>query len=172
MKLDRIHAQPNAATYTIPPISVLLAEEMCGQPWCDPFAGWNSPAQVTNDLNPDAPTGSHLDALEFLQGHPRQHFAGVLYDPPYSFGQAKEVYESIGLTTPERFTCMDFWAAIRDEITRVVKPAGKVISFGWTSTGMGLARGFRMDRILLVPHGGGRNDTICTVEVLAQAALL
>jgi hypothetical protein len=27
------------------------------------------------------------------------------------------------------------------------------------------SRGFTMKRILLVPHGGAKNDTICTVEI-------
>ena len=31
--------------------------------------------------------------------------------------------------------------------------------------GVGIKRGFEMTRILLVPHGGNKNDTICTVEV-------
>jgi len=35
---------------------------------------------------------------------------------------------------------------------------------GWNSMGLGINRGFRMDRILLVPHGGSKNDTIVTVE--------
>ena len=42
---------------------------------------------------------------------------------------------------------------------------GKVLCFGWNSMGCGMKRGFDMKRILLVPHGGSRNDTICTVEV-------
>jgi hypothetical protein len=31
--------------------------------------------------------------------------------------------------------------------------------------GMGKNRGFKIKRILLVPHGGAKNDTIVTVEV-------
>ena len=34
------------------------------------------------------------------------------------------------------------------------------------------SRGFRMDRVLLVPHGGARNDTIVTVETKIQGRLL
>lgn len=35
---------------------------------------------------------------------------------------------------------------------------------GWSSQGLGLGRGFTMTEILLVPHGGSKNDTIVTVE--------
>ena len=58
---------PNAWTFTIKPIRDLLKEEVTDGLWCDPFAGKNSPAQVTNDLNPERDTTYHLDALEFLK---------------------------------------------------------------------------------------------------------
>lgn len=47
----------------------------------------------------------------------------------------------------------------------MVKIGGKVITFGWNSGGIGYKYGFEIERILLVPHGGWHNDTICTVEV-------
>ncbi len=45
--------------------------------------------------------------------------------------------------------------------------------FGWNTGGLGKGRGFSLDRILLVPHGGTRNDTIVTVEtkLLAGSAI-
>lgn len=39
-----------------------------------------------------------------------------------------------------------------------------VISFGWNTNGMEINRGFKIEEILLVAHGGAHNDTICTVE--------
>ena len=35
--------------------------------------------------------------------------------------------------------------------------------------GFGIQRGFKMERILLVPHGGPHNDTIVTVERKIQS---
>ena len=72
---------------------------------------------------------------------------------------------------PERYTTTEYWRMCRTELARVVKPGGKVICCGWNTTGMGKSRGFRMDRILLVPHGGQRNDTIVTVETKIQPRL-
>jgi hypothetical protein len=43
---------------------------MNGGVWCDPFAGRNSPAQITNDLDPKINTTYHLEALEFLKQQP------------------------------------------------------------------------------------------------------
>lgn len=62
--LERKPAQPNKYTFTIPPIKVLLAQEINGGVWCDPFAGMTSPAQVKNDLNPEANAGAEFSAWE------------------------------------------------------------------------------------------------------------
>ena len=51
-----------------------------------------------------------------------------------------------------------------DEIKRILKPNGLALCFGWNSNGIGKTRGFEMLEVLLVPHGGSKNDTICTAE--------
>jgi hypothetical protein len=170
--MERKHAQPKKWTFEIPPIRALLGIEMNGGLWCDPFAGMKSPAQVKNDLNPQANAEFHMDSLDFLKTQPSEHYDGVLYDPPYSFRQASECYKTHGR---ERLTAsvtnMKYWADCRDEITRIVKLGGKVLCFGWSSTGMGMSRGCEMKRVLMVPHGGSRYDTICTVEIKNENVL-
>jgi len=160
-KMERFWAMPSRWTFTIKPIKRLLEEEKVkglfkvGN-WIDPFAGKNSPADLTNDKDPTMPTDFHLDALDFLKQQKGQ-FDGCLYDPPYSFTQAKK-YGWKG------FSRQDYWANVKNEIARIIKPGGKVISFGWNSNEMGKVRGFKIKRILLVAHGGSKNDTIVTVE--------
>lgn len=162
MRIERRFGQPNRHTFLIHPISQLLAEELTPGSWYDPFAGFNSPAQHTNDGNPESPAADHLDGLDWLQKQPTDAADGVLYDPVYSLYQAKTLYKQYGWSS---FTTqMDYWSKCRDEVARITKPGGKVISFGWTSMGMSRQRGFKVTRILLVPHGGARNDTIVTVE--------
>jgi hypothetical protein len=56
------------------------------------------------------------------------------------------------------------WAEERDVISRILKPGGVVLSFGWNSNGMGKGRGFEIEEILLVAHGASHNDTICLAE--------
>lgn len=169
MKIERIWAMPNKWTFTIKPIRELLEEEMRGnkrgQLWCDPFAGLNSPAYTQNDLNPSHNTKYKMDALQFLKTMKTDHFKGVLFDPPYSITQAKQCYEGYGMDKLSiKPTSMKYWAECKNEIARILKSGGKVICFGWSSMGLGKNRGFEMKRILLVPHGGSKNDTICTVE--------
>lgn len=157
---------PNKWTFTIKPIRELLAEEIKFGDWADPFAGENSPASMTNDLRHEMPTTHHMDALEFLKSLPSASFDGVLFDPPYSITQAKECYEGYGMdklnTKP---TSMKYWGDCKNEMARIIKPGGKAICFGWSTMGIGINRGFKMERILIVPHGGSKNDTLVTVEV-------
>ena len=166
MIINRVWAMPNKQTFTIKPISKLLKEEVGDGLWCDPFAGESKVAQISNDMNPSMPTTYHLPALDFLKGLDNEIFDGVLYDPPYSPRQVKECYQNIGIDGWDgkwdgRTT---FWSETMDECVRILKPNGKLIAFGWTSMGGGKSRGLTMERILLVPHGGRKNDTIVTVE--------
>ena len=159
---------PNKWTFTIKPIKELLKEEVTEGLWCDPFCGQNSPAQVKNDLNPAMEADFHLDALEFLKQEPSDQYDGVLFDPPYSITQAKQCYEGYGMDQLEiKPTSMKYWAECKNEISRILKQSGKFICFGWNSMGLGKNRGYKMTRILLVPHGGSKNDTIVTVETNA-----
>ena len=167
MKIDRVWAMPNKWTFTIKPIADLLKEEMNEGLWVDPFAGANSPAHITNDLRPDMPTIFHLPALAFLKEQPDENYDGVLYDPPYSPRQVKECYASVAIEGWDgkwdgRTT---FWSETLTECSRILKPGGKLICCGWSSGGGGKSRGFEMTRILLVPHGIRKNDTIVTVEI-------
>ena len=64
IRIERIWAMPNKATFTIKPIAQLLKEEMDNGIWLDPpFAGESSPASVTNDLNPQTDAEYHMDDL-------------------------------------------------------------------------------------------------------------
>lgn len=162
--IERKWAMPNKWTFLIKPIRELLEEEMKGGLWLDPFAGEFSPANITNDLNPIIRANFHMDAIDFLRMFPDNSADGILYDPPYSPRQVRECYDGIsgGIKWDGKTT---FWSRSKDEAARIIRPGGKVICFGWNSMGLGKKRGFEMQRILLVPHGGSRNDTICTVEV-------
>lgn len=149
---------PSRWTFKILPIAKLLEEEVTSGIWLDPFSGQSEIAQINNDVSPATKAESHMDALEFLKQQAAESVDGVLYDPPYSITQAVRRY---GIKEAQS---KSYWSNIRKEIGRIIKPGGKAISFGWNSGGIGKKNGFLPTRILLVPHGGGRNDTIVTVE--------
>ena len=163
---------PNKWTFQIKPIANLLNKYVGdGKGWIDPFAGMTSPAEFTNDLNPEAKARYHLDALEFLKQLPGQ-YKGILFDPPYSLRQVKECYENLG----RDFTMADSqdvgrWTAIKKVISERIIDGGYALCFGWNSQGIGKQNGFELIEALLVCHGGAHNDTIVTVEKKIQGNL-
>lgn len=163
MLITRVWAMPNKWTFTILPIKKLLMEITSDySEWVNPFAGKTSPCGITNDLREDMPTTHHMCALAFLRTLESDKYDGVLYDPPYSITQAKVCYESAGLKNLSG--SMKYWSDIKSEIARIVKPGGQVLCFGWSSNGIGKCRNFEMTQVLIIPHGGSKNDTIVTVE--------
>ena len=165
MEIRRVWNMPNKWTFKIKPIKELLKKYVNQEKiWLDPFAGKYSPGTITNDLNPEMDTDFHIDAREFLRMFDDKYADGIIYDPPYSPTQVKRVYDNIGLETTMNDTRTMFWSEARDEIARVIKLNGIVISCGWNSNGVGKTRGFKILEILMVPHGGIHNDTIIVVE--------
>jgi len=169
-KIERVWAMPCRDTFSIPAISWWVDEELSRDERLarglviDPFAGYSKIAHVTNDLNPSCETDYQMDALDFLRSFESDSVDAVLYDPPYSLRQLKECYEGVGMALSLTQT-RHFFSAVKDEIQRVIKPGGVVLSFGWSSMGMGNSRGFGKTRILMVAHGGIHNDTLCVSEM-------
>lgn len=166
MKINRVWAMPNAKTFSIPHIKELVESHVReAKVIIDPFANSCRYGTITNDLNPEFDTTYHLDALEFLKMQESESADLVLYDPPYSISQAAEMYKAYGKEKLEvNVANMKYWASCKDEVARILKPNGIVICCGWNSNGVGSGRGFDMVEMLVVAHGGSKNDTIVTVE--------
>ena len=165
MRIEREWAMPNKATFSIKPIGRFIEEEIEGcEVIIDPFARNAKIATVTNDLNPECDSDYHLDALDFLNNFEDASVDGVLFDPPYSLRQLKECYDGVGCSLSQHQT-QHFFSDLKDEISRVCRVGATVISFGWSSLGMGESRGVDKIRILMVPHGGIHHDTLCVSEV-------
>lgn len=163
IKVTREWCMPTKDTFTMPVVRRLFKKYNVGKGWIDPFAGDYSPAEFTNDLNPEKRAASHMHALDFVKRQERE-FIGVLFDPPYSPRQMKEVYESIGIHfNKKNGQEAPHFADVKSAISGLV--TGFAISFGWNSTGFGISRGFKIVEIILINHGGnGHNDTIVTIE--------
>ena len=133
--------------------------------WIDPFAGFCSPANITNDLNPDAPTFYHLEALEFVNSLPNTgRYAGAIFDPPYSLTQVSRSYKDFGLKLKGKENPTGGFPKVKDRIAEILSIGGYVISYGWNTVGMGKTRGFELVEVLVCCHGGNRNDTLVVVE--------
>ena len=136
---------PNKRTFEIKPIKELINKYIPeGSKVLDPF-----------------PFDYNKDATDYMNEFRDESFNYGLLDPPYSPRQLKECYKGKG----EYDTKCSTWSKWKDLMTKKIKKGGKVISFGWNTGGLGMSRGFKIIEILLVPHGGQHNDTICVVEV-------
>ena len=159
MIIKRAWAMPSIWTFDVKPIAKLINTYHSGI-WADPFAGKNSPAEITNDIE-DRGAKYQMDALEFLKLQETNSLDGCFFDPPYSTEQCLRRYTPKQNGTAGR---AEYWAKCKDEIARIIKPNGIAISFCWDSTGIGKKRGFEIIEVLLVCHGACHNDTIVTVE--------
>jgi hypothetical protein len=179
MTINRVWSMPNKWTFKIPPIMNLVHKYAGdGKGWVDPFAGCSEFAERRNDLNPLMQQPYHMEAADFLKelgrcgyycdesiGHvDHKEILGVIFDPPYSLTQVSRSYEEMGYKFKGKEDPTGGFTKVRDEIARLVPIGGHVISFGWNTVGMGKGRGFEITEILIVCHGGNRNDTLCTVE--------
>ena len=164
MIINRSWSMPNKNTFSIKPISGLLNRYANVSESVDPFANSNRIAKYCNDLDPQYGTEYCMDALEFLKQFEDNSIDLVLFDPPYSPRQVSECYRSLDMTVNMQTTQSSFWGNLKKEISRIIKKEGVVITFGWNSGGIGKTKGFQIEEILMVAHGGWHNDTICTVE--------
>lgn len=166
MKISKTWAMPNGNTFSIAPIKAFVKEAIDGASCIvDPFAKDSTYGTITNDLNPTTQAQYHMDALDFLRTLPSDYADVVLIDPPYSITQAAQLYKRYGAEKLEiNVANMRYWAEIKNEASRVLKKGGQALCFGWNTNGLGKNRGFTMTDILIVSHGGSKNDTLCTRE--------
>lgn len=157
--MRREWAMPSSATFSVRPISSLLDRWLqdCAVV-IDPFCGDSTRGTVRNDLR------CGYEARFFLASLDCQADA-VLFDPPYSPRQISESYKSVGLAVGQQETqSARLYKDVKDALDGLLRPGGIAICCGWNSAGFGIERGYRLEEILLVAHGGAHNDTIVTVE--------
>lgn len=166
----RQFAMPNANTFSVKPISQFVERWRAMAPEgfsIDPFARNNKHADIRNDIDPKTTAENHMDAETFCDWKRRSGLkcTFALFDPPYSPRQISECYKGCGFEVTTKDTQnAALYKRVRDALDELIEPNGIVLSFGWSSNGMGKGRGYRIEEILLVAHGGAHNDTICIAE--------
>ena len=164
MRIERIWAMPSKWTFEVKPIKKLLERYEVGKGWIDPFCGQFSPAEFTNDLNPNNQKAQfHLEAIDFLNLN-QWSIQGALFDPPYSLTQVSKSYKDIGLKFKGKENPTGGFPQVRKRLAELLPIGGICISFGWNTAGLGKGNKMQIIEILLVAHGGNRNDTLVTVE--------
>jgi hypothetical protein len=168
MKFSRAFSMPSGDTFSMAPVRAFVGKYLAeSRVSVDPFARNSGLATFTNDLDPCTSAQSHEDAATFLGRLADEGVRAdlIFFDPPYSPRQISELYRHIGKTVGSAETQNGaLYRRVRDAAARLTAPGAVVLSFGWNSTGMGAARGFEIEEMLLVHHGGAHNDTICLAE--------
>lgn len=155
-EFDYIKCPLHRYTFSVKPIREWV-EKNCDGKTLNLFAGKVklNIHEVRNDLDEEALADFRMDAVEFLRTWNDDKFDTILLDPPYAYRKSMEMYKGI--------RCSPF-KQLKDEIPRVLRPNGKVITFGYHSNVLGQNRGFVVEKICLFSHGGAIHDTIASVE--------
>ena len=169
MKMARVWAMPDPDTFDIAPIGELVKRYLrASSVSVDPFARNKRWATYTNDLNPDTAAEYHKLASDFLADLVSAGVKAdlIIFDPPYSTNQIKEVYQGYGIGDGsfEFYSTVGHWSVEKDLCYQLLKPDGIFIHCGWHTNGMGKGRGMEIEEILMVAHGRCHNDTLVTVE--------
>ena len=168
MIIQRVWAWPTGDTFSCAPIKQLVKRYLAQSTVSiDPFARNKQWATYTNDLNPNTTAQYHMDVRDFLQMLVDQNVQAdlILFDPPYSPAQVKQLYDSIGQkTTQQDVQRTSNWPQEKALCHQLLKTGGHILCFGWDSVGMGNSRLYQLLEVLLVCHGPTHHDTICVVE--------
>jgi tRNA G10 N-methylase Trm11 len=156
MTLELINTNLRRYTFESPKIKKWVEENSSGK-CLNLFAGKTklNLDEVRNDIDQSMLADYHLDALKFVK-QCNDKFDTIILDPPYAYRKAMEMYKG-------NYTSK--FKLIADEITRLLKNNGKVISFGYHTTFMGKKRGFELERLCVFAHGGAQHATIGIIEV-------
>jgi hypothetical protein len=138
-------AMPKSDVTRIKAVSDLLMDELANVYTVDPF-------------HPKSVMGYAPDYLRVISDGTAE---SVLLRPPTTWAQAQHYVKAYGETWDGTTR---WWANLKNEAARITMVGGLVISVGWDSNGLGKNRGFQLERILYVAHGGHWHDSIVTVE--------
>ena len=154
---------PNIWTFKQPRLKI-WCEKWCKGKVLNLFAGKvkmdvdEYRVDISKEFNPNIV----CDAQKFIETT-KLKFDTIIFDPPYNWRKARESYKGNYIGNERK---------LKDILSRVLNKNGRVISFGYDSTGMAKSRGFKKIAICLVCHNGNHHDTICLVEEKEQTNLL
>ena len=161
MELRTAWAMPNKNTFSIKPIREMIDKYVKdANVIVDPYSNSSRIGTIRNDIDKQYDTDYHLDATEFLKVLDDECADVVLYDPPYSLHQLKTVYNKKDGSVNTLDNNDGYWDNQKKELYRITKKGGYVLTFSWSSYGIGREYGFENEEVLTVAHGGTHRDTI------------
>ena len=108
---------------------------------------------ISDEFNPD----KVMDAYDFVMmcKENKYQFGSIVWDPPYNLRKSREKYKGkyVGSLTK-----------IKNELSNILIPGGKIVSLGYDTVGMSKSRGYQKIAVCVVCHNGDHNDTLGLVE--------
>jgi len=106
------------------------------------------------DFDKEVPADFYGDAFDFVF-NTEMRFDTIILDPPWSIRKSREKY---GGRVVGSFT------KIKNVLKRILNKGGRVITVGYSSTGMSKSRGFEKIALAVVCHNGDHDDSFAIVE--------
>jgi len=163
--LHRIEAPANRWTFGPKPVRRFVERRLEGRV-LNLFAGRTELKHdgkiIRNDLDDSVSADHHVDALDVGELFSSRSFDTVILDPPYSVRKSREKYDG---------EYQGKFSAVKDQVATICRVGGRVITFGYDSTGMGQQRGYELQEAAMINHKGDINDTIATVEQRVERKL-
>jgi len=116
------------------------------------------PSVVRNDLNPDRSADTHNDVVEIADYFDSASFDTIIYDPPFSDYQSEDKYDGLHISSAEDR------AKVKRQFHDLLKPAGRVIQFGYTTTCMPGELGYSREAVAIFNTLGMMHDVLGTVD--------
>lgn len=127
---------------------------------CAGEARLDVPGEVLRvDINEDADADLYIDFRDIGDHVEPNTFDAIVYDPPYTWGQAVNKY-SLDLAQDNFYFYSD---GVMEIFDTVLKPGGIVIQFGYTTSVMPLSLGYETEAVALFNKLGAQNDYLATV---------
>lgn len=162
IKFTRLKQPLNKWTFKAPKIKKWVEEKCYCRVVLNLFGGLvrlneDNCVEISNDIDTTFHTDYHMEALELVKKLIKEgcKYSAVLLDPPYSYRKSMELYKGHRNSK---------FKQILDLIPQLLTDDGIVITFGYHSSVMSNKRGFKIEEILIISHGGAMHDTIVTVE--------
>ncbi|WP_295769271.1 hypothetical protein [uncultured Mucilaginibacter sp.] len=154
--IDHICCPLHRYTLSVKPIRKWV-EDHCEGSVLNLFAGVTrlNVDEIRNDIDLRADADFHLEPVTFLDNWSGSPFDTILLDPLSAYRNEIELALKV-VHDPLR--------SLKDALVKHLKPAGKVITFGYHTIVMGQSRGFELEKIGVFSHGGVSHDTIASVE--------
>ena len=162
-ELELINTNLRRYTFDSPKIKKWVESNINGKT-LNLFAGKNklNVDEIRNDIDKTMIADFHLDALEFVKQWKGHKFDTIVCDPPYAYRKSMEMYNG---------NYSSKFKQLADEIPRILKDNGKVITFGYHSTFLGKKRGYILDNLCVFAHGGSQHCTIGIIELKEGARI-